>query len=342
MRILFVSPLGFAVGPGMRYTGIERLVYDYTSELVKEHEVGVLGHADSVYPEGVKLYPTRPEKRDIFILDEWQQFQTWQHILRDYDVIHDFSHRHCPSTVIPNLPSLNLFWHAPNEIQYPKAPYNIIGLSKWACMMFQQYYKQAARFQQSIVVDPKKYHRTTEKRNDRFLTIGRMAPEKGNLEAAMLCKKAGVPLDIVGGRGAEKSDEPLSDYEKDIAKICNKDIQLLGEVSDEEKIKLMQTCKALIYYTHRQEVTSHKVQEAMFTGCPVIVPNIGALPEIVTHWVDGILCDSEKDYLWAIKHVDKIRINEEHYREFVETYSLSEVVKNYIPLYREVANGLRW
>ena len=192
------------------------------------------------------------------------------------------------------------------------------------------------------MIDPEIYHPAGE-RNDRFFTIGRMAPEKGNLRALQLCMKAGVPLDVAGGRGAEKSvTEPLSDYEQACHTLAETPPnQFLGEVTDEVKVNLMQTCKALIYATDHPEVTNHKVQECMFCGAPVIVPAIGAMPEIVTQGVDGFLCRTDEEYLTAIKNIDRLNPTQTH-DAVVQKYSIKETVGNYIPLYTQVAGGLRW
>ena len=60
MNLLLISPLLFSINENTRYAGIERLVAEYAQELVKEHKVTVMGHADSVYADGVSLLPTRP------------------------------------------------------------------------------------------------------------------------------------------------------------------------------------------------------------------------------------------------------------------------------------------
>jgi glycosyltransferase involved in cell wall biosynthesis len=97
----------------------------------------------------------------------------------------------------------------------------------------------------------------------------------------------------------------------------------------------------LIYTTDHPEVTNHKVQECMLCGMPVIVPAIGALPEIVTHGVDGYLCRDDAEFAMAINSIDKLNpmsIIEETKNRF----SVSSVVSNYIPLYKAVDTGARW
>lgn len=337
MKILLISPLGFPINPSTKYAGIERLVWEYSKELSKEHDVSVFGHAQSIYPEKVKNLSILSS--DSF-RGEILAYQSYGYLLRTFDVIHDFSHLHLASRFNINLPSLNIFWHAPALARYEKSPYNIIALSQWAAREFKRIYRQEARYQQSIAIDTSLY-KPASNRGDRFLTIGRMAPEKGNLASAMLCKKLGESLDIVGGRGAEAiGGTPLTRYEQQIQDICDgKQVRFLGEISEEEKIRVMQSCKALLYCTNHPEVTSHKIQEAMLCGAPVIVPRLGALPEIVNHGIDGFLCADEDEYLEAMKNVHGVKPD---YEKLSERYSIENVVKNYIPLYEEVSKGLRW
>ena len=343
MKVLIISPLGKVLKPDSRYVGIERLVFEYVKELVKTHTVAVMGHADSIFPHGITVYATKPLQDEVFVFDELRQFRTWQKVIRDYDVIHDFSHQHLASRFMPNLPSLNLFWHAPAIAQYPKAPYNIIGLSEWATREFKRVYRQGAKYQQSICIDTNLYKLSERHRNDRFLVVGRMGAEKGNLNAARLCHNLGLSLDIITAR-AESNKSPLTDYEKEVMKLADGiKIKIWWEkdYTEESKIKMMQTARALLYVTDHPEVTNHKVQEAMLCGCPVIAPNIGALPEIVTHKVDGFLCDDEQGFIKAIENIDKLN-PKQNYEQTKKKYCVENVVANYIPLYELVKKGERW
>lgn len=341
MKILLISPLGFPVNEKSKYAGIEHLVWEFSRELVKNHDVTVMAHSASIFPEGVKLLATTP------MIDgyegEVRQYQSYHYTLKNFDVIHDFSHLQLAARY-NKLPTLNVFWHAPSTAKYPKAPYNIIGLSQWAVREFKRVYHQDGRYQETIGIDPDIYKPArNESRNERYLSIGRMAPEKGNLAALKLCQILKVPIDVAGGRGTEKtSDTPLDNYEKTVIELAQKPPnRYLGEVSDVEKIKLMQTCKALIYMTNHPEVTSHKIQEAMFCGARVIVPALGGVPEIVTHGVDGYLCSRDSDYIDAIDDIDKLT-PEKTRESLIKKYAIKKVVANYIPLYEQVAGGLRW
>ena len=339
MKVLLISPLGFAIHPETRYAGVERLVWEYSRELSKTHEVTVMGREDSIYSEAVKVLPISIlDLPDTNIFGELKSYQIYQSEIRKFDVIHDFSHQHLASRFMPALPSLNIFWHAPALAQYPKSPYNVIALSQWASREFKRIYKQEAKYQQSIVLDTTLYKLTNRHRGDRFLAVGRMGKDKGNLNAAMLCKKLGVPLDII----TAPCGEP--DYEKAVQELADgKQIKIWWEqdYTEASKIEMMQTCKALLYVTDNPEVTSHKIQESLICGAPVVVPNLGAIPEIVTHGVDGYLCRTEAEFVAAMGNVHKLSPLSK-YEETKKRYSVENVVKNYLPLYESVAGGLRW
>lgn len=349
MKVLLVSPLGFAIQPGVTtYAGIERLVWEYSRELVRlGHDVTVSGHSDSIFPEGVNVWKTKPEAND-FSMGEVHQFQEYHGDIRrsNFNVIQDFSHQHLISRKMPNMPTLNLFWHAPALARYEKAPYNIVALSQWAQREFRRVYGQEAIYQQSIVVDTELYSPIPDiKRNDRFLSVGRMGEEKGNLRAIKLCKALNVPLDVITARGTEVTPgSPYTKYEQDcIDEADGEQIRIFwqNDYTEKEKIAMMQNHKALIYLTDHPEVTNHKVQECLLCGMPVIVPAIGALTEIVTNGVDGFLCRDEGEFALAVNSVDKLNPMAK-YEDTKNKYSVSNVVENYLPLYKAVGTGARW
>ncbi len=339
MKILLISPLVKSINPDTKYAGIEKLVWEYSSELAKNNDVTVMGRDDSVYPEGIKVLP-HTTTEEPFMMAEAKHYMEYGYLMRSFDIIHDFSHQHFASRYNLKLKTINLFWHAPALARYPKSPYNIVGPSRWACREFERIYHQKTRYMQSIVVDSSVY-KPAGKRGDRFLAMGIMTPDKGNLSAIMLCKNLGLPLDVVGARGKDK-DAPLDDYEKAIHSFCDGEkIRYLGEVSHEDKLNLMQTCYAMIYIPRFGEVTSHKIQEAMLCGAPIICTSVGALPEIVTDGVDGFLCNSEEEFKSAFSKVDSLTY-EKTFEETKKKYSISQVCGDYVKLYQEVANGITW
>ena len=62
----------------------------------------------------------------------------------------------------------------------------------------------------------------------------------------------------------------------------------------------------------------------------------------IAHGVNGFLCRTEDEYMEAIKNVDKLTPLKGYEENIKARFAIETVVKNYIPLYEEVANGLRW
>ena len=54
MKILLISPLAYVAKAEMGYGGVERLVWQYSTELSKDHKVTVVALEGSEFPEGVE------------------------------------------------------------------------------------------------------------------------------------------------------------------------------------------------------------------------------------------------------------------------------------------------
>lgn len=343
MKILTFSPLEMPYTKDARYTGLEKLAVQFSSKWAElGHSVTILAHKDTMTSLPL-LECDGYINNDRTIHAEQTAFQQYQGLFREFDVIWDIGHLHLIARFMPGMPVLSVLNHAPEHAQYPKAPYNIISWSKWGVFAFKKYYKQVARYQETIMIDPEVYKPGTEKRNNRWLTLGRMAQEKGNLNAVMLCDRFNMELDVVGGRGSEAGiNDPATVYEKAIMDRCDGErIKFHGEIDDGSKINLMQSGKGLIYMTQHTEITSHKVQEALMCGMPVIIPNLGGLPEIVTPGVDGFLCQDEADYILSVNTIQQLDPSKTR-EALTHKYHPDTVGQGYIELFQKVIDGERW
>lgn len=346
MKILVFSPMELPYTVGSRYVGLERLAVQFAEQWSQNNDVAIICHKDTNIASGVRLLPCdgyetikRPQHAEIVA------FMNYQSEFYKHDVIWDIGHLHMIARYMGQLPTINVFSANPEyeaKDHHPKAPYNLVSWSRWGVGQIRRWYHQESKYQETIMVDPEVY-KPKGRRGQRFLTIGRMSEAKGNLNAAILCKDLGLPLDIAGGRGSEKyAGQDLTDYEKEVMSYCDGKQRIYhGEISEEEKIELMQSCKALLYITPHIEITSHKVQEAMFCGAPVLIPNTGGMPEIVTNGVDGFLCSNRNDYEQAINKVASLDLSKTR-TALIAKYSPRIVAENYVKLFEKVAGGLRW
>ena len=104
--------------------------------------------------------------------------------------------------------------------------------------------------------------RTLAEKNDRFIFVGRLSPEKGGALLAEAARRAGVPITFVGD-GAERET---------IERI-NPSARVTGWLSREEVQKHMATARVLVVPSLWYETLGLAVMEAGALGIPAIVPS---------------------------------------------------------------------
>ena len=111
---------------------------------------------------------------------------------------------------------------------------------------------------------------------DYYLIGGRVSRHKGHDIAIKAFTKLGLPLKVFGGTFASYGLEQFK-------KSAGKNIEFLGEVTEQEKWELMKGAKAFIFPSEQEDFGIIPV-EAMAAGTPVIALNQGGVKETV---VDG-------------------------------------------------------
>lgn len=120
-------------------------------------------------------------------------------------------------------------------------------------------------------------------KNEFFLFVGRLNPEKGGLMFAKAAREANVPAVFVG-------DGP----EADEIRAVNPDAILLGWQSPSEVKSWMLKARALVFPSLWYEGQPLVPMEAMALGIPVICGKWSAAAEAVQHNVTGIVYDEPK------------------------------------------------
>jgi len=111
-----------------------------------------------------------------------------------------------------------------------------------------------------------------------FLVISRLRPYKKVELVMQAFYKLGIPLKIIGV-GSEKQDKER------VKRFIKPNIELLGYVSEEEKIRYLSRCQALVH--PQEEDFGITVIEAMASGRPVIAYKSGGALETVIEGVTG-------------------------------------------------------
>jgi len=165
--------------------------------------------------------------------------------------------------------------------------------------------------------------------------LGRMSPEKGPREAVLIARAAGVPL-----RMAAKLREPAEHeyFENAVKPLLSSEIEYLGELGTDDKLKLVGDSFALLNPIQWPEPFGLVMIEALATGTPVVATPRGAAPEIVDHGVTGYLRKDRQALAKAL--LDAAQLDRDACRAAASERFDSEVmVRNHIELYTDVLCG---
>ena len=144
------------------------------------------------------------------------------------------------------------------------------------------------------VPSPEPYRDRTRLVAPRIGCIGRIAPEKGQIEflaAAALIHQA-IPEARFAVYGAALFDDPAAaQYEAQVReKAANLPVEFAGWVHD--PYAAMACLDLLLVPSTGVEATTRVILEAFAAGLPVIAFRSGGIPEVVDHEVNGLLVDS--------------------------------------------------
>ena len=81
---------------------------------------------------------------------------------------------------------------------------------------------------------------------------------------------------------------------------------MMGDVSFEDKLKLLRNARAVLITSLVDETSSLVAMEAMACGTPVICLRCGALPEVVADAETGFVVDSLESMVQAIGRVSLV------------------------------------
>lgn len=135
-----------------------------------------------------------------------------------------------------------------------------------------------------------------------FLSLNRLARSKGTEITVEACTKLNLPLKVAGSG---------SELER-LTKIAGKSVEFMGEVTDEERVKLLAGAKALIVASEDEDfgITSIEAQAA---GTPVIAVAAGGYLETVIEGKTGTFFDKAtvESLMEVLKKFDPSKYKEE-------------------------------
>ena len=183
-----------------------------------------------------------------------------------------------------------------------------------------------------------------EDKGDEFLFFSVLGPYKG---ADTVLKLALEHPEFKFGFGGRNTDYTRIVQE---AAATHENITCYGEVSHEEKKRIMGRAKALLQlpkpYNPRElypfmDILPMTIIEANLCGTAIIGLTEGGVPEMIENGINGYLCKSLNEVVDAMSKVDLIEPKK--CREYAETrFSYLRMAKDYCKLIDRVISGDWW
>jgi glycosyltransferase involved in cell wall biosynthesis len=295
LRIAQIAPPQEPVPPP-GYGGTERVVDALIGELVaRGHDVTLFAPGDSTAP-ATRLVPTVPRalRPAGQVPDPWAGYlvASVMNVLRranEFDVIH--SHLEWISLLLARATHVPVVMTFHGRLDLPFAagalgtpPRGLVAISRsqaathphvpWAGVVHNGLDLRGAPF--------------VEERGQDLCFVGRIAPEKGILNAIEVARLSGRRLRIAAKVGRMPEERA---YYNDVflPATATANVELLGELSGEDRDRLLAESYATLMPGSWPEPFGLVAIESMACGTPLLALPAGALPEIIRDGTDGFL-----------------------------------------------------
>jgi glycosyltransferase involved in cell wall biosynthesis len=339
LRIAQVAP-PFERVPPRAYGGTERIVHGLVTELDRRgHEVTTFASGDSVIP-GRHIETVPQALRPLgYAGDSLPYMQLTLHEVlaraTEFDIIH--SHMEWASLLLARVspvPVVSTF-HGRLDLPYADAmfrdpPAGLVAISQnqadthpdvpWAAVVHNGLRLSEAPF--------------GTQRTDALCFVGRVAPEKGIVEAIDIALQAGRPLRIAAKAGPTATErEYFETVFQPALKAAGRSVEFLGELDQADRDELFAQSHASLMPGSWPEPFGLVLIESLACGTPVIARRIGALPEILRDGIDGFFGDDVTAMAFKVDRV--VDLDRRAIRESVLTrVSVERMTDRYMAVYQ--------
>ena len=340
LRIAHVAPPLERVPP-LAYGGTERIVYELVAELDRRgHEITTFASGDSEVPG--RLVPTVPAalRPEGYLGDPMPYFlATMRAVLdraADFDLIH--SHLEWASLLLARVSPIPVVSTFHGRLDLPWAeealsdpPAGLVAISE----------NQASThpdvpwtvIHNGLTLTDAPFDR---RRGDAMCFVGRVAPEKGIVEALEIAKIVGRPLKIAAKVAPIGPERAYFDAVFEPAlKAAGGDVEFLGELTQDDRDDLFAESFVSLMPGAWPEPFGLVAIESLACGTPVIARRIGALPEIIRDGVDGFFGDDVTQLAYKVEgaaDLDRAEIR----TSVLERFSAPRMTDGYEALYRQM------
>lgn len=344
LRIAQVAPPMERVPP-RAYGGTERIVYELVKELDRRgHEVTTFASADSEVPG--RLIPTVEQalRPSGYNGDPSPWFYlTIQDVLDragEFDIIH--SHLEWASFLLARvspIPVVSTF-HGRLDLGWAAASFarptkGLVAISANQAATHPEV-DWAGVVHNGLTLDDSPFDR---RRGDALCFVGRVAPEKGIVEAIDIAKATDRPLKIAAKSGPMA---PEKDYFDNVfmpaLEAAGSSIEFLGELEEAERDLLFAESYASLMPGSWPEPFGLVAIEALACGTPVIARRVGALPEIIRDGVDGFFGDDVEQMAYQVARVETLDRGEIR-TSVLDRFSAGRMTDRYEEIYRTMIDS---
>jgi glycosyltransferase involved in cell wall biosynthesis len=178
------------------------------------------------------------------------------------------------------------------------------------------------------------------RRSDALCFVGRVAPEKGIIDAMEIASRAGRPLRIAAKIAPTGPERDYADnvFQPALEK-AGSSVEFLGELSGAERDQLFAESYAALMPGAWPEPFGLAAIEALACGTPVLARRVGGLTEIIRDGVDGFFGDDVTELAFHVPAVAKLKRRAIR-ASVIERFSAGRMADGYEALYRRMLGVL--
>ena len=160
--------------------------------------------------------------------------------------------------------------------------------------------------------------------------LGRAAWQVKNLKGCIgMARATELPLRVLGGHRVN--------LKMGMRVTLDRRVRFEGMVGGEQKNRLINGSKALLFPVRWNEPFGLAVMESLYFGCPVFGTPYGSLPELVPPEF-GFLSNHKSELVEALSQVEEYERLKCH--EYIcDNFASVHMAQNFLPLYEKVLNG---